>query len=236
MKWLFILAVSLMTVGVCGCMGKNEERNERMLAYINDKYPDDHFTWIGVTGGHLGSNVKKILVRSDQFPEKEVRVICTEKDGTEILTDTYLGVKFEDKTRAYLENRLKSVYGDRVFVSYTPDDLACTEGGSERTELEEYLLEESSGIRFSAAVFTEELQTEEGTAAELDRAFGNASLTGKIYFLTEDPGFSEGNVSEKVQHALDKKNYYAAVRFRTNSPEGMEKMIWEETDRRDHDR
>ena len=47
-----------------------------MMDYISEKYPDDSFEFMNLTGGHLGSEDTKIYVRSRKYPDKEIKVIC----------------------------------------------------------------------------------------------------------------------------------------------------------------
>ena len=56
----FLMVIFLM-IGVCGCTMKNQDKIDAMVSYINDKYTDDSFEFVKISGGHIGSNTTKII-------------------------------------------------------------------------------------------------------------------------------------------------------------------------------
>ncbi len=161
---------------------KGQEKIDKMLSYINSKYADDNFEYVSVTGGHLGSNTTKIIVNSEKFPGKEIRVICSEVDGSEVYSDTYLNVKFEEKTNTYIRDILVRLYGDNIYLKYVPDDTASMEDGSSSTTFEEYIADSNTYIYFSAAVVGK-ADNEEAELTKIKGAFEDAIVSGHIYFF-----------------------------------------------------
>jgi ABC-type molybdate transport system substrate-binding protein len=196
-----ILAVLLILTFVFSLTGCNEyHRNDminEMLIYVNEKYTDDTFQYVSMSGGHIGSNVTKIIVSSEKYPDKEIRVICTEVDGEKIFTDTYLNFKFEEQTRDYIKDKLQEEFGNNVYLKYIPDDLACTEDGSSDTTFEEYINEESSSIYISVAV-PYEVENKETVNNLLQDIFSDIALSGDIYFFDVETDIG-ADIIEKIE-------------------------------------
>ena len=132
-----------------------------MMDYISEKYPDDSFEFMNLTGGHLGSEDTKIYVRSRKYPDKEIKVICWHSGEKEIFTDTYLNIKFEQQTRDYIKNALVGQFGDDVYAHYKPPSLGNMEDGTAQTTFEEYISSETTYVRFSAAIVLGDISEEQ---------------------------------------------------------------------------
>ena len=205
-KVISFLMIILIMISICGCGVQGQDKVDRMVSYINEKYSDDSFEFMQMSGGHLGSNVAKIIVKSDKFPDKEIRVICSEVDGVEIFTDTYLNIKFEKETYNYIKNALTSIYGENIYIKYIPDDLACTKNGSSDMTFDEYIAERSSYIYFSAAVMGD-ANNEEATLATIKDLFKNAVIEGNIYFMDTDESLIDNGLA-LIKDKSYKKNLY----------------------------
>ncbi len=200
---IFLIVISFM-FGMCGCSmfsRKGQDKIDRMLSYINSKYADDRFEYVSVTGGHLGSNTTKIIVKSEKFPEKEIRVICSETDGGEVFSDTYLNVKFEEQTYTYIRDALTRLYGDNIYLKFIPDDTASMEGGSSSTTFEEYIADASTYIYFSAAV-SGKADNEEEELSNIKDAFKTAVVSGHIYYID-----SKESIRDSANALIDAKAY-----------------------------
>lgn len=217
---LFLLMI-LLLIGTLGCSMKGQLKIDRMVSYINNKYIEDSFQYVKMTGGHLGSNVTKIVVKSERFPGKEIRVICSEVDGKEIFTDTYLNVKFEDQTREYLKSRLSEVYGDNIYLKYVPDDTACTENGSDNTTFAEYISDPSTYVYFFAVV-AGNVTDESATFALIRDIFSDAVVSGHIFFINTDEF-----LSDKALNYIEKKNYDKKLYFIKETVTEYSKVKWE---------
>ena len=161
---------------------KGQETIDHMVEYVNGKYSNDEFSYDHITGGHLGSNVTTIIVNSKQYPNKPIRVMCTIVDGAEVFSDTYLGIKYEDETRAFFSQLIEEAFGPTCFVKYAPDDLGCTKTGSESSTFEEYLADPSSNVHFWAVVnYCPKNETE--TLDLLKELLANVTVSCNIYFV-----------------------------------------------------
>lgn len=189
-KTVLFLMVILLMIGVCGCSMKGQDKVDMMMSYINDKYSDDHFEYVGMSGGHLGSNTTKIIVKSEKYPDKEIRVICSEVDGEDVYSDTYLNAKFETETYEFIRNALVGEYGENVYLKYIPDDTASYENGSSSTTFEEYISDPSTYIYFSAAVVGN-VDNEEAALNKIKSIFADAVLSAHIYFVDTDDSLSD---------------------------------------------
>ena len=186
---LFLMVILIM-IGVCGCSMKGQDKVDMMVSYINDKYSDDHFEYVSMSGGHLGSNTTKIIVKSEKYPDKEIRVICSEVDGEDVYSDTYLNAKFETETYEFIRNALVGEYGENVYLKYIPDDTVSYENGSSSTTFEEYISDPSTYIYFSAAVVGN-VDNEEATLNKIKSIFADAVLSTHIYFVDTDESLSD---------------------------------------------
>ncbi len=225
----FMVFLWVLLIGVCGCAERSRamKKTERMMAYIRNKYPDDSFSFLRISGGHPGSSDTKIQVKSGKYPGGTVRVILVEADGKEYFYDTYLGVKFEEETRNRLREILTASYGEDICLFYVPDDLACTENGSDRTAFEEYAASWSSHISFTAAVrlppdFSREKETE-----ALKEMFSGMALKGRICYFAPETIIREKGEKEMLR-MIQEEEYSAAVDFLKKSPDELQKTEWRE--------
>lgn len=190
-KKYLILAFTCLLFGICGCgINLGLTKKDRMMTYINEKYTDDHFEYVNVTGGHLGSNVKKIRVRSEKYPEKPVIVSCAEVDDKEYFYDSYLSIKFEKETYEYIEDELKKEFGDNIYIRYEADTFLSEENGSSDTTFEEFIFDPKTYIRFNAAVISNNFD-EDYLFEKIKIAFANVQIGADIFFIDTDENLSE---------------------------------------------
>ena len=202
---LFLMVIFLM-IGACGCGMKGQDKVDMMVSYINDKYSDDNFEYVSMSGGHLGSNTTKIIVKSEKYPDKEIRVICSEVDGNNIYSDTYLNVKFETKTYEFIRNALVKEYGENIYLKYTPDDTACYENGSSNTTFDEYISDPSTYVYFSAAVVGT-VDDEEAALSKIKSIFADAVFSAHIYFVDTSDSLSV-NATKFIENKEYSKRLY----------------------------
>lgn len=217
--------IIILAIGVCGCNMRGQDKIDRMLEYINDKYIDDAFTFRSMTGGYLGSNVTKIIVDSEKYPGKDVRVICTEVDGSEKFADTYLNVRFEQQTRAYIENALFAEYGTNTYVKYTPGDIAVEDNGTSGTTFSEYLANEHTYISFSAVV-CDVVIDEEKTFEKVKAMFSDAVIRGNIYYVEENVEFNDENSSATAQQYIETQTYSKRLYFVKENIDNYSRVEW----------
>lgn len=205
-KTFSFLMVMFLLIGACGCSMKHQDKVDMMVSYINDKYTDDKFEFVSMSGGHLGSNTTKIIVSSEKYPDKEIRVICSEVDGENIYSDTYLNVKFETETYEYIYNALVDEYGKNIYLKYIPNDIASFENGSSDTTFKEFLSDPSTYIYFSAAVVGT-VEDEEVALNKIKSMFADAVFSAHIYFMDTDELLS-ANAIKLIENKKYTKRLY----------------------------
>lgn len=198
----FLCVVSALLI-TTGCNKNNDV--DKMVGYMNEKYADDSFTFQKVYGGSLGDNQTKIIVSSEQYPNKDIYVICTDSN---VCTDNYLGVKYEENTRNYLKNKLRDAFGSNFYLDYEVDDTACTENGSSNTTFEEYIADEYSGIYFEAIVgYDINSSTEDTTLNKIKTTFSNATISANIFFVNENIESSDYDIYDEFVACIQNKQY-----------------------------
>jgi len=201
--FLSLLCIVSALLIMTGCNKNNDV--DKMVEYMNEKYVDDNFTFQKVYGGSLGDNQTKIIVSSEQYPNKNIYVICT---NSNICTDNYLGVKYEENTIKYLENKLRDTFGNNFYLDYKVDDTACTENGSSETTFEEYIADEYSGIYFEAIIgYNTNNSTEDITLNKIKSSFSNATISANIFFVNENIESSSYDTYDKFVAYVKNKKY-----------------------------
>ena len=178
---------------------------DKMVAYMNEKYVDDKFTYVTVYGGHLGDNQTKIIVSSKKFPNSEIKVICYDSGEC---SDNYLGIKYEEQIRTYLKNTLSEKFGNKVYVDYVVDDRGCTNNGSSYTTFEEYIANESSYIYFEAIIgYDVNGNTKDVALNKIKDAFSNATIQANIFFVDENILYSNYDTYDEFVSYIQNNQY-----------------------------
>ena len=226
-KVISVLLVVFLLIGACGCGMRKESKQEKMLAYINEKY-DDTFTFKRVFGGSVGSDTKKIIVSSEKFPEKDIYVICSYPDGSEKLSDNYLGVKFEKDTNNALSDAVYNCFGPNYYLQYFPNNLACTNNGSNNTTFDEYIAEKSSYVSFIAAVRYPSTDFERSAIEEAVRQnFDGMAVVGRIYFLDADVDLTGADGKKLYESYVESHKHFQKLYF-TSSAHQIDSIEWME--------
>lgn len=186
---------------------------DSMLAYINRKYPEDHFQFVSITGGGVTAGEKTIIVSSQKYSDKEIYVSYHRNKDGEHYSDNYLGVIYADNVRTDLEAIIGYIGGDfKLF--YYPDRFACPNDNG-WIPYGEYAVSPDACIGFSAIVQTRKTKTE--IEESLKNALSSSAINcwGTIY-LTESREqidlVDEAELSSFVFH----KDYYAALTIDTD--------------------
>lgn len=224
---LFSLAIFMMT-GVCGCMNnKLSTGHQKMMDYINQKY-DDTFTFVSVYGGSPGSEIHKIWVSSEAYPDRLISVMGYEENGSLLFCDNYLSVKYETQTIELLHS-IFDRYGKEVKILYQASNLACTKGGSNDTTFAEYIAERSSMIDFTAIISSDE-KADQSIVEEIQKDIQNAGLccSGKIYFSTNHPDLDSITQDNIYKQYSGKKEYDAYLYLYMTGTDSFETVRWED--------
>lgn len=223
-KTVLFLMVILLTIGACGCSMSGQREIEAMVSYINEKYTDDTFEYVSMSGGHLGSNTTKIIVKSEKYPDKEIRVICSEVDGNKCYSDTYLNVKFEEETRAYIEKAMSKAFGDKVYVRYIPDDTGSMKKGTSETQFSDFISDSTTYVYFNAVVVLENVDREE-KQNKIKDAFVDGVVLCDIYFV--DTSYIDQFNTDPMA-LVENKQYYESLCFIKSSVDQYKWIEWED--------
>lgn len=186
---------------------KKQNKVDIMVSYINNKYKDDTFEFVSMSGGDLGSNTKKITVSSKKYPDKNIRVICSETDGEDIIYDTYLNIKFEKETYEYIKNTLIEGYGENIYLKFYPNDTNSCKNGSDKTTFEEFISYSDTFVYFIAAV-PDGAEDEELAFSKLKELFSDSVISGRVYFIDTDESLAENGERLIEAHEYAKRLYF----------------------------
>lgn len=227
-----ILAVLFM-MGACTNMRLRDffgnSLQDKMMNYINEKY-DDSFTFLNTYGGRIGADYHKIIVSSEKYPNKEIVVTCYVSDDGETYSDNYLSIKYEDDTRACIEEMIKSLYGENCFIYYRPNLLSMPSGASNDMSFDEYIGKATSGISFTAIVNVENAEvSKEAELESLKKALHNAGLccSGTIYFDDRGQDLTRLTPDNYYSECLNSEEYAERLSFIANEDFEFTKAAWE---------
>lgn len=210
-----------------GFSSSNNSITDRMLGYINAKYPEDSFSFVSVTGGGAGASSKNIVVSSRNYPDCEVYVRYTKNGENESFTDNYLSVKYEAQTVSLLEKTLTSVMGDEIFLDYDLSRYACpNEDGN--MSFVEYISSPSAAISF-VAVVNHEINDKEQLENDLGVAITQAQIccNATIYF-ERDVEIIRLLTSKELSSYIYDKSYSDVFSFYMEDSARFSKTIWRE--------
>ena len=197
---------------------------DSMLAYVNEKYPEDRFQFVDITGGGVTAGTKTIIVTSQKYPDKEFYVFYYRNEEGKHYSDNYLGVIYADDVRADLE-KLLSFAGGNLKLFYDPNRFACPNDNG-LISYKEYAANKDACIGFSAVVQTDK------TKDEIDEALQNALINseiicwGTVYFVESKEEFDLLD-STSFSSFLFKKKYYAALRIDSDEAFSALTARWE---------
>lgn len=204
--------------------GENSITN-RMMEYINSKYPEDNFIFTSVFGGGSGASSKDIIVSSDNFPDCEIYVRYTKDGENEEFTDNYLGVKYEAQTVAQFEAILTQVAGDDFFLAYDVSKYACPNKDGDMT-FEEYIASPMANLGFTAVVNLSVADRE-----RFENEFSTAMLQAKIccfgtIYFEEDIETIRSLTSEDLSAYIYHKTYSDQFTFAMKNNTNFSEMTW----------
>ncbi len=163
-------------------MFKKDNYKDELLEHISSKY-DDNFEFVSISGGHLGSNSKRIEVYSEKYPGKSIYVTRMITDEGKFFYDTYLNVKYEKETIEYLTRALESEFGSvRMLTNTLP--TSGSKNLTKESSLEEFMADPASMIYFKAVISCSE-NDREVILQKLKAVLREICVDGYIYFVDE---------------------------------------------------
>ena len=226
LKKTITAALIMLLIGGSGCMNRQQRNIDRIIACMNDKYTGDTFEFAGIYGGFAGAKNVNIIVRSEKYPKGEIHVFSELQNGILVCSDTYLGIRFEEETRNYLVRRFSACFGSNLYLSYHPDDTACTYGGSSETTFEEYISERSSNVTFSAMVISEE-SNEAVLQERVEEILSETAAGGWIYFIPDSCELRGDSGRRTAAERIRSGNYSKKLYFVKKNTDSFLKAEWE---------
>ena len=191
-------AAVLLTCGamLTGCrLLMGTDRDERMLEYMNARYPDSF--------SHFGSySVSEILVSSEKYPDKRIWVMEYE-DNPSGYTDNYLDYVYEKETEQAILGMLEEAFGCPAVLTYRIPERGMPCSLSADCSLEEYLDGRADPFIFFAVISPEYDFEEADAERRIIERFGKAgmNITVTVHFPSEQEEFDRLRTGE--QQKLD---------------------------------
>lgn len=227
----------LVGIGVCavilGLTGCTNARIQRTINTLEKKYGET-FTYHGARSGMVATDGLVIYLVAEDYPDTPFWVQNKWVNGKQVITDGFMGVKYEEETKQLLQKVLEEVAGEPVIVGYSRITTAMPEGASGDMTFEEYVSLPSSKIRFH--VITRRQCNSEAEQEELEKkleeAFveqGICSVNGRVYFDNGEGHFDELQNGEinTVQYIISE---YANchIQFEMEDTTGFSSVVWKE--------
>lgn len=220
------MALFAFLIGTVGCAITNQDVASDMIGYINEKYPEDTFEFVSLSGGHLGSSTKSILAKSAKYPGSLVQITCDWVDGEPSYSDTYLDVKFEEQTRNYIDTALTSAFGTDLAVHYVPNDIVGSKEGADTTTFYEYISNDTTYVYFYAVVVLENVD-EDVVTEKVKEAFRDSVLMGDIYFVNKE--YASVVTGDNPFSIIKEKQYTKHLFIQKNDVDHYKVIDWETT-------
>jgi hypothetical protein len=204
-----------------GTNGKDFINN--MVRHMNEKYPDDTFTYKGPFGGGAGADTKNIVVSSKNYPGKEIYVRHSAAD--DVFTDNYLGVKYAEQTQMAIKAALDTVITQEYLLIYEVDRFACPNTAG-TLSFEEYAASKAACIGFTVVAggaVSDKATFEKEIEAAITKAGICCSAT--IYFDNGSGAFDTLKPEGLSQYTF-KKLYSDAFSFKMDSNEAFSSSYW----------
>ena len=144
--WMIIVLLPLFTWIL---FGKNRIRINWAIHQMEKRYGEEFTFKRSVTFLEAPDGLE-FYVEADDYPNRLIRVQVKWIKGKQVVTDSFLGVKFEQETEKLLKETLEETLDAEAYVAYSGDPGAMPEGASSDMTLEEYAQLPSSSIGFYA--------------------------------------------------------------------------------------
>lgn len=233
-RLISIFLIVVLMIGANGCMGIGRiSIVDKMIAYMNEKYPDDVFVYKEPFGGGAGISTKKIIVSSEKYPDADIYVMCVKnEDGTYKYSDNYLGVKYNDQTVEMIKDILTTAFGTDFFLSYNVSMYGHPQEYSADTTFEEYIDDAASDIGFLAVIGDSyQISNKEELVSQLEKLFSEKGMCcnfSVIYFDNSSEEYKTLERGMELSEYLYKKLYKEALMFDMESSIEFSKYEWRE--------
>ena len=212
--------------------GKNRIRINWAIHQMEKRYGEEFTFKRSVTYLEAPDGLE-FYVEADDYPNRLIRVQVKWIKGKQVVTDSFLGVKFEQETEELLKKTLEETLNAEVYVAYSGDPRAMPEGASSDMTLEEYVQLPSSSIGFYAII---ERQCSEDDKEELEMMIeesfiehGICCIRGRIFFDNGEGHFDEIDNGITDSLYMMKEYYDCYLLFKMENATGFSKTEWIES-------
>ena len=196
-----------------GCAPSAEEPQKALMRYMENRYPEDNFTWWYNALGGEGENTYEtfeIILNSEKYPDAAIHAARWKKDGEFVYADNYMAFYLQDDVEAFMQQMAEEYFGEcKVYEHISSGKLVGSNFPTDAT-VEDYL---KSKPGCSIAIYlAPEGQTKADAQENLIKF--QDMLTEKQYY----------NVSGGVRIISDQATYDGITSF-VSYPGGLDSSI-----------
>ena len=98
-----------------GCAPSAEGPQKALMRYMENRYPEDNFTWWYNALGGEGENTYQtyeIIMHSEKYPDAAIHAARWKKDGEFIYADNYMAFYLQDDVEAFMQQMAEEYFGE----------------------------------------------------------------------------------------------------------------------------
>ncbi len=104
-----------------GCASSAEEPQKALMRYMENRYPEDNFTWWYNALGGEGENTYEtfeIILNSEKYPDAAIHAARWKKDGEFVYADNYMAFYLQDDVEAFMQQMAEEYFGECKVYEY----------------------------------------------------------------------------------------------------------------------
>ncbi len=113
-----------------GCAPSAKESQKALMQYMENRYPEDNFTWWYNALGGEGENTYQtyeIIMHSEKYPDAAIHAARWKKDGEFIYADNYMAYYLQDDVEAFMQQMAEEYFGEcKVYVHFSYGKLVSS--------------------------------------------------------------------------------------------------------------
>mgnify|MGYP003295247554 CR=1 FL=1 len=138
-----IIGLCIAALLLCtGCAPSAEEPQKALMRYMENRYPEDNFTWWYNALGGEGENTYQtfeIIMHSEKYPDAAIHAARWKKDGEFIYADNYMAYYLQDDVEAFMQQMAEKYFGEcKVYEHISNGKLVGSNFPTDAT-VEDYL-------------------------------------------------------------------------------------------------
>lgn len=104
-----------------GCASSAEKPQKALMQYMENRYPEDNFTWWYNALGGEGENTYQtfeIIMHSEKYPDAAIHAARWKKDGEFVYADNYMAFYLQDDVEAFMQQMAEEYFGECKVYEY----------------------------------------------------------------------------------------------------------------------